>query len=343
MLSCIAHDNSLRMKAKRFVMVNNNPMGKSKANEGGGKSNKDGKKGKPSVSAILASMDQKLNAHKPKPKAAPKVQSAYADIDLPPSDDDDDADYLSSEEGDGGIKRKERASRKNIEISSITDKEIKKREKKDWNAAQAAERAKREALKDDPDAFSVVIGSRVSVLDGQDDADANVKDITVDNFSVSVRGNELLKDASVKISHGRRYGLVGPNGTGKSTLLKLLAWRKIPVPKNIDVLLVEQEVGGDDHTTVLAAVVSANEELAMLKQEVAALLEVPEGDEDGADRGERLAELYDKLQIMGADAAEAQASKILAGLGFTQVKQGHTTESFSGGWRMRIALARALF
>ena len=77
------------------------------------------------------------------------------------------------------------------------------------------------------------------------DADANVKDITVENFSVSARGKELLKNATVKISHGKRYGLVGPNGKGKSTLLKLLAWRKIPVPKNIDVLLVEQEVVGD--------------------------------------------------------------------------------------------------
>lgn len=163
------------------------------------------------------------DARKPKPKAAPKVQSPYADMDLPPSDDDDDADYLSSEEADERIKRKERASHKNLEIPSVTDKEIKKREKKDRHVAQAVERANQEALKDDPDAFSVVIGRRASVLDGQDDADANVKDITVDNFSVSVRGREFLKNASVKISHGRRYGLVGPNGTGKSTLLKLLA------------------------------------------------------------------------------------------------------------------------
>ncbi|PWA40752.1 hypothetical protein CTI12_AA560100 [Artemisia annua] len=207
-------------------------MGKSKAGEGGGKSNKDGKKEKLSVSAILASMDKKPDA-----------------------------------QGDGGIKRKERASHKNLEMSSMTDKKIKKREKKDRHVAQAVERAKQESQKDDPDAFSVVIGRRASVLDGQDDADANVKEITVDNFSVSVRGRDLLKNASVKISHGRRYGLVGPNGTGKSTLLKLLAWRKIPVPKNIDVLLVEQEVVGDDHTTVLEAVVSANEELAVLKQE----------------------------------------------------------------------------
>ncbi|KAL8258128.1 hypothetical protein R6Q59_030169 [Mikania micrantha] len=338
-------------------------MGKKKTDEGGEKSkqsNKEGKKEKPSVSvsAMLASMDQKPDkakassssmTRKPKSKPPPKSQS-YADIDLPPSDDeDDDMEYLSEEDGNNrGMmpSRKERANDKNLEIS-VTDKELKKREKKDMILAQAVEQAKQEALKDDHDAFTVVIGSRAAVLDGQDEADANVKDITVDNFSVSARGKELLKNASVKISHGKRYGLVGPNGKGKSTLLKLLAWRKIPVPKNIDVLLVEQEIVGDDRTA-LEAVVSANEELVKLRQEVATLLNSPEGEygneaEDGGDTGEKLAELYEKLQIMGSDAAEAQASKILAGLGFTKVMQTRATRSFSGGWRMRISLARALF
>lgn len=338
-------------------------MGKKKSDEGGEKSkqsNKEGKKEKLSVSAMLASMDQKPDKAKkvtssssttrnPKPKAPPKLQS-YADIDLPPSDDEeDDAEYESGEEElqKGGPKkpsRKERANDRNLEIS-ITDKELKKREKKDMIHAQVIEQAKQEALKDDHDAFTVVIGSRASVLDGQDDADANVKDITVDNFSVSARGKELLKNASVKISHGKRYGLVGPNGKGKSTLLKLLAWRKIPVPKNIDVLLVEQEIVGDDKTA-LEAVVSANKELVDLRKEVAALLESTEGEngkEDDADTGEKLAELYEKLNLMGSDAAEAQASKILAGLGFTKAMQTRATKSFSGGWRMRISLARALF
>ena len=136
---------------------------------------------------------------------------------------------------------------------------------------------------------------------------------------------------------------------GKSTLLKLLAWRKIPVPKNIDVLLVEQEVVGDDKTA-LEAVVTANEELVNLRKEVESLQNassVAEGengdDENGDDAGDKLAELYEQLHIMGSDAAEAQASKILAGLGFTKDMQGRPTRSFSGGWRMRISLARALF
>ncbi|KAM1166530.1 hypothetical protein PS1_026119 [Malus domestica] len=187
-----------------------------------------------------------------------------------------------------------------------------------------------QALKDNHDAFSVVIGSRASVLDGED-GDANVKDITVENFSVSARGKELLRNASVKITHGKRYGLVGPNGMGKSTLLKLLAWRKIPVPKNIDVLLVEQEVVGDDKTAI-EIVVSANEELVKIRKEVADLQNSASADgKDGFDddAGEKLSELYEKLQLMGSDSAEAQASKILAGLGFTQDMQGRPTKSFS--------------
>ncbi|GAB4828252.1 ABC transporter F member 4 [Ancistrocladus abbreviatus] len=324
-----------------------------KAKASGKDASKDGKKEKLSVSAMLASMDQKAekpkkvstSSSKPKSKAAYKVSSYTDGIDLPPSDEEDD-DYASEEEqpeNDKYSNTQQRTDAKPLE-TSITDKELKKREKKDMLAAHAAEQARQEALKDDHDAFTVVIGSRASVLDSGDDADANIKDITIENFSVSARGKELLKNASVKISHGKRYGLVGPNGKGKSTLLKLLAWRKVPVPKNIDVLLVEQEVVGDDRTA-LQAVVSANEELVKLREEVASLQDSSSaGDENGDDdSGEKLAELYERLQLLGSDAAEAQASKILAGLGFTKEMQGRPTKSFSGGWRMRISLARALF
>lgn len=326
-------------------------MGKKKTDEAGatmkGKSTgKDAsKKDKPqSVSSMLANMDQKPDKPKKassssaKAKVASKVSSYTDGIDLPPSDEEDELEHQSNQQ--------KRSEVKALEVS-ITDKELKKREKKDILAAHVAELTKKEALKDDHDAFTVVIGSRASVLDGED-ADANIKDISIDSFSVAARGKELLKNTSVKISHGKRYGLVGPNGMGKSTLLKLLAWRKIPVPKNIDVLLVEQEVVGDDRSA-LEAVVSANEELVKLREEAAALQNsdfASGGDEEDSvddDAGEKLAEVYEKLQLMGSDAAEAQASKILAGLGFTKDMQVRPTKSFSGGWRMRISLARALF
>ncbi|KAK3020547.1 hypothetical protein RJ639_047459 [Escallonia herrerae] len=333
--------------------------GNTKAKPGSKDAGKDVKKEKLSVSAMLANMDLKPDktkkgsssssstSSKPKPKVAQKP--SYTDgIDLPPSDEDDDENASGEEQVDHKhLARQQRSDAKPLEVS-VTDKEVKKREKKDMLAVQASMQAKQEALKDDRDAFTVVIGSRASVLEGQDEADANVKDITIDNFSVSARGKELLKNASVKISHGKRYGLVGPNGMGKSTLLKLIAWRKIPVPRNIDVLLVEQEVVGDNRSA-LEAVVSANEELVKLREEAASLQNLAsetvgeDEDDDSLDVGEKLAEVYEKLQLMGSDAAEAQASKILAGLGFTKDMQGRATRSFSGGWRMRISLARALF
>ncbi|KAG0471725.1 hypothetical protein HPP92_016271 [Vanilla planifolia] len=317
-----------------------------------------GKKEKFSVSAMLASMDKPkpssnstAGPRKPKTKAKP---ASYIDgIDLPPSDDEEDEINLEKDNGEvedrPALASKSRAAVVELSAATLSDKELKKREKKAADAAAVAEAARREALKDDRDAFTVVIGARSSVLDEEAasaGADANIRDITIDNFSVSARGKELLKNASVKISHGKRYGLVGPNGMGKSTLLKLLAWRKIPVPRNIDVLLVEQEIVGDDRTA-LEAVVSANEELVRLRKEAAALSEGQEVDENGDgdedNKGEKLAELYEKLQLLGSDAAEAQASKILAGLGFTKHMQARATRSFSGGWRMRISLARALF
>ncbi|XP_011071712.1 ABC transporter F family member 4-like [Sesamum indicum] len=249
-------------------------MGKKKSDEGSTKAKQGGKE-KLSVSALLASMDakpdkpKKAASSKPKTKVAQKVSSYTDGIDLPSSDEEEDVLDSEEEQKQNDIQKKQgRQNRSAATLDIIvSDKELKKREKKDFFATQAAELAKQEALKDDRDAFTVVIGSRASVLDGGDDADANVKDITIDNFSVSARGKELLKNASVKISHGKRYGLVGPNGMGKSTLLKLLAWRKIPVPKNIDVLLVEQEVVGDDRSA-LEAVVSANEELIKLRQDL---------------------------------------------------------------------------
>ena len=87
---------------------------------------------------------------------------------------------------------------------------------------------------------------------------------------------------------------MGHNGTGKSTLLKLLAWSKLPVPKNIDILLVEQEVASDDKTAV-EAVVSANEELVKLREEASSLLQ-------DSDNGEKFSELYEKLQLLAGPA-----------------------------------------
>ncbi|KAH7315418.1 hypothetical protein KP509_21G048500 [Ceratopteris richardii] len=318
--------------------------------KGSSKQQQGAKKERLSVSAFLANLDNKKDApskSKPKPaKAKQQADSYTSGIDLPPSDDEDDAEEaerIDDERDELAAKRKGIDKVGNALEVGLSEKDAKKKEKKEMIAAYAAEVAKQEAMKDDRNAFSVVIGTKSSVLEGDVDADANLKDISVDNFSVSARGKELFKNASLRIAHGKHYGLVGPNGKGKSTLLKLLAWRQIPVPKNIDILLVEQEVVGDNRSA-LEAVVSANEELIQLREEANRLQNLTlDDDEADPDAPEKLTEIYEKLQVLGSDAAEAQASKILAGLGFTKAMQTRPTKSFSGGWRMRISLARALF
>lgn len=122
------------------------------------------------------------------------------------------------------------------------------------------------------------------------------------------------------------------------------------MPDYIDVLMVEQEVVGDA-TAALQAVVAADVELMSLRdeeQELKSKIEAAEAAGNGVDESVdeasvRLGEIYERLTELGSGGAEARAAKILHGLGFTEAMQSRPTQSFSGGWRMRISLARALY
>lgn len=213
------------------------------------------------------------------------------------------------------------------------------------------------------------------------------RDIRMDNFSISVGGRDLVSEASVTLAYGRHYGLVGRNGTGKTTFLKHMAMHAIDgIPKNCQILHVEQEVAGDD-TTVLQCVLNADIERKQLMEEEFHLLaqqregssgvrtsgtlnhyaiksngapalqhslkngngtrfevfeqKTVENDKDSV--SQRLGDIYKRLEQIDAYSAEARAASILAGLSFTSDMQHRPTKIFSGGWRMRVALARALF
>ncbi|KAG8581724.1 hypothetical protein GDO81_007779 [Engystomops pustulosus] len=167
-------------------------------------------------------------------------------------------------------------------------------------------------------------------------------DIRIENFDVSFGERVLLTGAELHLASGRRYGLVGRNGLGKTTLLKMLASRSLRVPSHLSILHVEQEVAGDD-TPALQSVLECDtlrESLLKEERELNARISVGKGD---GSESVRLSEIYGKLEEIEADKAPARASVILAGLGFKHNMQQQMTKEFSGGWRMRLALARALF
>jgi len=173
--------------------------------------------------------------------------------------------------------------------------------------------------------------------------DSAAKDIKVTQFTLAYKSMVLLRDTDLTIAHGRKYGLIGPNGSGKSTLLRHISQRHFAIPDHIQILHVEQEVEGTDEIA-LNAVVSADSERLELLAELDKLQKISEENtEEGLAAHERLIEIHKRLRAIGAHSAEARASAILAGLQFTPEMQKKKTSEFSGGWRMRIALARALF
>jgi ATP-binding cassette subfamily F protein 1 len=170
----------------------------------------------------------------------------------------------------------------------------------------------------------------------------NSLDINVPNFSISAAGKILFKDAALNIAHGRRYGLVGANGRGKSTLLKMIASYDLLLPPRIDFLYVEQEVVADNTPAVEAVLRADKVRWNLVEEEKNLMTKVDAGDESD-EVIDRLGIVVEELANMGADSMEAKAHGILSGLGFTTEMQTKPTKMFSGGWRMRISLARALF
>jgi ABC-type Mn2+/Zn2+ transport system ATPase subunit len=199
------------------------------------------------------------------------------------------------------------------------------------------------------------------------------KDVNLRDVMISLNnGTVLLESGELKLTYQRRYGLIGENGVGKSTLLKEIAREEgIPgFPNHLRVLHVRQEVPMHltEEITVLDAVLQADVErnsLLETEKELLAKLETMPGAENDASLTaeerrlryskqsddmkdfaadlKQLNDIYARLQLLGADSAEARVAMILSGLQFTLSMQHAPISALSGGWRMRVALAAALF
>ena len=161
--------------------------------------------------------------------------------------------------------------------------------------------------------------------------------LSIDNITVRIAGRAILEGASAVIPAGRKVGLVGRNGAGKTTLMGLILGHRhaddgsVEIARGWRIGAVAQEAPSSDVSlidTVLAADRERTELLLAVDQETDPM---------------RLSEIHARLDTIDAYRAPSRAARILAGLGFSETDQQRPCREFSGGWRMRVALAGVLF
>ncbi|MCW3837531.1 ABC-F family ATP-binding cassette domain-containing protein [Sphingomonas canadensis] len=161
--------------------------------------------------------------------------------------------------------------------------------------------------------------------------------LSLQDITVRLGGRTIIDRASAALPPRGRIGLIGRNGAGKSTLLKVITEQIEPdtggveMPRNTRLGYIAQEAPGGDITPI-ESVLAADTERAALMAEA-----------ETCEDPERLGHIYERLNDIDAYSAPARAARILVGLGFDEEMQQRPMESFSGGWRMRVALASLLF
>ena len=161
--------------------------------------------------------------------------------------------------------------------------------------------------------------------------------LVIDDLTVRIAGRSLLENASARITPGARVGLIGRNGTGKSTLFNVITGEMGAETGSIDIpprwrigRLAQEAPNGPE--SLLEVVLQAPSERTQLLEEA-----------ETATDPHRIADIQTRLADIGAHAAPARAASILSGLGFSTADQARPCTEFSGGWRMRVALAATLF
>lgn len=160
---------------------------------------------------------------------------------------------------------------------------------------------------------------------------------TLDTVTLRLGGHVVLDRASVTVPPKARVGLVGRNGAGKSSLLKMIAGvyeadeGRIQAPAGTSIGYLKQDAPGGSATPFETVLAAAEERAALLSEA------------ETATDPHRIAEIHERLNAIDAHGAPSRAARILAGLGFPEEDQHRPLTAFSGGWRMRVALAALLF
>ncbi|KAK6463561.1 ATP-binding cassette protein [Scheffersomyces coipomensis] len=229
-------------------------------------------------------------------------------------------------------KRLEREAKK--EASGKTTKKTKKQAAKDAEEDEVDDaEAQIAKLKLQQDEYGLSDRVTTGVLESLKTS----RDIKLSSVSLLFHGKVLLQDCIFELNYGRRYGLLGENGCGKSTFLKSLAAREYPIPEHIDIYLLNEPAEPTSFSALEYVVREAEHEMKRLEDLVEDII-IQEGPESPS-----LEPLYEKIDEMDPSTFEARAAVILTGLGFNPITIKKQTKDMSGGWRMRVALAKALF
>jgi len=177
--------------------------------------------------------------------------------------------------------------------------------------------------------------------------------ISLDKINLSFGGFELFKEISFLVNPKDRIGLIGKNGAGKTTLLKIISQNETPtsgavgIPKDVSIGYLPQQMKISDTRNLKEETEQAFHELLQIQQQIAKLnTEIAEREDYTSEAYlnilNKVTELNERFQLLGGDNYESELEKTLLGLGFERSDFGRPTSDFSGGWRMRVELAKLL-